>query len=239
VERWAEYSGNAALAGRELPPADLLAADQRITWLARQLKKAGLDGDMDQLRARAYLDILLGKDSRPANQGQSATPAADGKGSGPEGGGDGDGEDGDGPGGPGDGGSGRPDPAGPGTPPGAGVIPAGFAGRVHLTVPLATLLELADRPGEIPGIGPVDPWLARDLARAAAQNPKTTWCLTVTNDQGQAIGHGCARPEPKNHRKDNAKREKPGKPGGHAAAPVPDPARHVHRPHLPAARYPN
>ena len=31
---------------------------------------------------------------------------------------------------------------------------------------------LADRPGEIPGIGPVDPWLARDLAAAAAQQPE-------------------------------------------------------------------
>jgi hypothetical protein len=43
----------------------VLAADQRITAWARQLKKAGLDGDMDVLRARAYLDLLLGKDSRP------------------------------------------------------------------------------------------------------------------------------------------------------------------------------
>ncbi len=134
---------------------------------------------MDVLRARAYLDILLGTDSRPAGQGQSAAPAADGEGSGPDGGGDGDGQDGDGPASPGDGGPGRPDPAGPGTPPGAGIIPARFVGRMHLTVPLATVLDLADRPGEIPGIGPVDPWLARDLARAAAQNPRTTWCLTV------------------------------------------------------------
>ena len=84
------------------------------------------------------------------------------------------------------------------TPPGAGARPSGFAGRLHLTVPLATLLGLADRPGEIPGLGPVDPWLARDLARAAAANPATTWCLTVTDQQGHAIGHGCARPAPKN-----------------------------------------
>ncbi len=34
---------------------------------------------------------------------------------------------------------------------------AGFAGRVHQTVPLATLLDLAERPGELPGLGPVDP----------------------------------------------------------------------------------
>ena len=60
---------------------------------------------------------------------------------------------------------------------------------------------LADRPGELAGIGPVDPWLARDLAAAAARNPKTTWCVTVTDEHGHAIGHGCARPEPKSHRK--------------------------------------
>jgi hypothetical protein len=66
------------------------------------------------------------------------------------------------------------------------VIPAGFAGRMNLTVPLATLLGLAERPGEIPSIGPIDPALARDLATATARNPKTTWCLTVTNELGQA-----------------------------------------------------
>jgi len=65
VERWLEDSGNAALMGCELPPDEVLAADQRITWWARELKKAGLDGGMDQLRARAYLDLLLGQDSRP------------------------------------------------------------------------------------------------------------------------------------------------------------------------------
>ncbi len=31
----------------ELPPADVLAADQRVTWWAKQLKQAGLDGTMD------------------------------------------------------------------------------------------------------------------------------------------------------------------------------------------------
>ena len=65
VARWAEPSGNAGLTGRELPPAEVLAADQRITWWARQLRQAGLDGGMDLLRARAFLDILLGIDSRP------------------------------------------------------------------------------------------------------------------------------------------------------------------------------
>ena len=207
VERWAEDSGNAALVGRELPPAEVLAADQRVTWWAKQLKQAGLDGSMDELRARAYLDILLGIDSRPAQ------PAGDGSaadGPGPDSGG----ADGDGPG---DGGPGPGQPAGPAPAgPTAGVIPPRFAGRLNLTVPLATLLGLADRPGEAAGIGPIDPALARDLARTAARNPKTTWCLTVTDQRGHAIGHGCARPEPQSHRKDAAKRVKPGPPVGHA-----------------------
>jgi hypothetical protein len=68
VERWAEDSGNAGLAGRELPSAEVLAADQRVTAWAKQLRKAGLAGGMDALRARAYLDILLGTDSRPPGQ---------------------------------------------------------------------------------------------------------------------------------------------------------------------------
>jgi hypothetical protein len=150
VERWAEDSGNAALMGRELPPDEVLAADQRICWWARELRTAGLEGGMDELRARAFLDLLLGKDSRPRQDG--AEPAA---------------------------------------------IPAGgFAGQVTLTVPLATAAGLADRPGELAGLGPVDPWLARDLVTAAAQNRATTWCVTVTDRHGHAVGHGCARPVP-------------------------------------------
>jgi hypothetical protein len=160
--------------GRELPPDEVLAADQRITAWAGELKAAGLDGGMDELRARAYLDLLLGKDSRPRHQATA-----------------------------GGGGPGRAmPPAGP----------AGFAGRVTLTAPLATLARLADRPGELSGLGPVDPWLARDLAAAAAQNPKTTWCVTVTDEKGHAVGHGCARPEPKSHRT----RAGPGPPPGGA-----------------------
>jgi Domain of unknown function (DUF222) len=189
VERWAEDSGNAALMGCELPPDEVLAADQRITWWAHELRKAGLEGGMDQLRARAYLDLLLGKDARPRRDGAESAanpPVAGGGGS---------------------------EPAGPAGPPPAGprgdAVSAGFAGRVTLTAPLATLIELADRPGELAGLGPVDPWLARDLAAAAARNPKTTWCVTVTDEQGHAIGHGCARPVPKSHRK----RAGPGPPG--------------------------
>ncbi len=89
------------------------------------------------------------------------------------------------------------------------MIPPGFAGRVTLTIPAATLLDLADRPGEMTGIGPIDPDLARDLAGAAARSPRSTWCVTVTDSQGHAIGHGCARPAPGS----SAKRPKPGTSG--------------------------
>jgi Domain of unknown function (DUF222) len=175
VERWAEDSGNAALAGRELPPDEVLACDQRITAWAHELRKAGLDGGMDEIRARAMLDLLLGKDSRPgAPQATGSQPGA----------------------------TGQPGPA--------GGAPGGFAGRVTLTVPLATLAGLADRPGELGSLGPIDPWLARDLTTAAAHNPKTTWCVTVTDEKGHAVGRGCTRPEPKSHRK----RAGPGPPPG-------------------------
>jgi len=182
VERWAEDSGNAALMGRELPPDEVLAADQRICWWAGELRKAGLDDGMDELRARAFLDLLLGTDSRPRPDGVAA-PAT----SPAEGAADTPGQDGRA--------AAQPPGAGP-----AGAAGGGFAGRVTLTVPLGTAAGLADRPGELAGLGPVDPWLARDLLRAAAANPRSTWCVTVTDEKGHAVGHGCARPEPKGHR---------------------------------------
>jgi hypothetical protein len=51
------------------------------------------------------------------------------------------------------------------------------------------------------GIGLIDPDLARDLTAAAARNPRSTWCITVTDKDGHAVGHGCAR---------SARRRKPG-----------------------------
>jgi hypothetical protein len=74
VERWLEDSGNAALMGRELPPDEVLAVDDRITSWARELKAAGLDGGTDELRARAYLDLLLGQDSRPRQDQPAPAP---------------------------------------------------------------------------------------------------------------------------------------------------------------------
>ena len=65
--------------------------------------------------------------------------------------------------------------------------------RINLTIPLATLLGLAEHPGEAAGFGPIDPALARDLAAQAAGNPGTSWCITVTDPVGHPVAHGCAR----------------------------------------------
>jgi len=65
VERWDEHAGTAALAGRDLPPASVLAADQNLTALARQLKAAGVPGTMDTLRAEAFLALLSAPPSAP------------------------------------------------------------------------------------------------------------------------------------------------------------------------------
>src|SRR5262249_55579139 len=61
VERWDEHAGTAALAGRDLPPADALAADHNLSALAGSLRRAGVSGTMDQLRARVYLALLTGQ----------------------------------------------------------------------------------------------------------------------------------------------------------------------------------
>src|SRR5262249_57220700 len=60
VDGWEESAGTAALAGRDLPPASVLAADHNLTALAIQLKTAGVAGTLDTLRAQAYLALLTG-----------------------------------------------------------------------------------------------------------------------------------------------------------------------------------
>jgi hypothetical protein len=75
------------------------------------------------------------------------------------------------------------------------------------TMICAQTLSAADPDVEI---GPVEPDLARDLTRGAARNPRTTWCVTVIDSQGHAIGHGCARPAPASF----TKRHKPDTPCG-------------------------
>ena len=183
---WREHAGTGALAAYGLPPDEALAANQHIQDRALAYKAAGMPGTMDQLRVRAFLDALNGA---PAPAPAPVGPT------------DPDATDPD-----------ATDPAGNGGP-GTG---AGVAANIMLTVPLTTLLGLADRPGDAPGWGALNPALARQMTAAAARNPRSTWCITVTDEQGHAIGHGCAKLR-RARRKPSQTRRKPDRTSPHAS----------------------
>ena len=163
-------------------------AAEALAWAEARAARAQAQSD-----AGAEPEAPAGAGTPPASD--ASTPDCpnardDDDGSDDDGGAD-DGGDDDGPGGPG------PDP-GPGGPEPEPSASAGRALRLRppdLVVPLLTLLGLAERPGEIQGFGLLDPALARDMAAAAAGNPRTEVCVTVTSPEGYAIGHGCSRPD--------------------------------------------
>jgi hypothetical protein len=86
-------------------------------------------------------------------------------------------------------------------------------------LPLATLLGLADRPGEGHRLGPLDPDLCRELALAAAGSPSSRLCVTVTDPDGIATGHGCARAARRRKPEASAEPSRPGLSPGVAALP--------------------
>ena len=87
--------------------------------------------------------------------------------------------------------------------------PARLSGTVNLTVPLATLLGITDAPGELGSFGPITAFTARQIAIQAMDAPAVRWCVTVTDDTGAPVGHGCARPD-RRRRKDRAADAGPG-----------------------------
>ena len=183
VEMFPETGGTAALSGRDLPPASVLAADKHLTALAQALQAAGTPGTLDTLRARAYLHLLTGQPAstlilqtthpgRPATSHRSPAP--------------------------------RPVPAGntaprPGaqrpTPPRPGGLP-GLRGTVNLTMPLTAWLGWTQSPGDVPGYGPLDANDSRTLAGLLAHDPASQWCVTLTDPAGHPIAHACARHGP-------------------------------------------
>ncbi|HEY6787518.1 MAG TPA: DUF222 domain-containing protein [Trebonia sp.] len=64
----------------------------------------------------------------------------------------------------------------------------------HLDIPLLTAAGLGQRAGEARSLGTLDPGLARRIAGAAARHPGSKFCLTIVDEEGHAIGHGCCRP---------------------------------------------
>ncbi len=65
---------------------------------------------------------------------------------------------------------------------------------VEVRVGLSTLLGLDDRPGEVPGVGPVLAEVARDIV--AAQHRGARWRFAVTDDAGYLLLAGITRCRP-------------------------------------------
>jgi hypothetical protein len=227
---------------RQLRAAGLGGGMDELRVLA-YLERLGVLDPLGNAQAKQAAGPGEGPDGKPGpgadddpGEGPDSEPgpgADDDPGEGPD---SGPGGNGGGPGGPGpdqpgggNGGHGGSGTGGGGTGGGSGGagalpgIPAGFAARTNLTLPLATLLWLADRPGVLPGIGPVDPALARDLAAAAARHPASTFCLTITDPQGRPVAHGCGRPPPRGQRNHDT-------PGGAARDGPPHPPGEDHQP---------
>ena len=175
VEMFPETSGTAALAGRDLPPTGVLAADKHLTALAQAMKAAGQPGTLDTLRAWAYLHLLSGQPAATLLSTQQAATATT-------------------PGLPG-----SDPPGGPGFPTTVRDVaptPGGLRGSVNLTMPLSTWLGWTQSPGDVPGYGPVDAEDSRTLASFLARSPGNQWCVTLTGADGHPVAHACARHGP-------------------------------------------
>jgi hypothetical protein len=62
VQSWQEDSGNAALAGREMRPEDVMSANSYYDDLAKVLRQQGAPGTLRELRLQAFSDLNTGKD---------------------------------------------------------------------------------------------------------------------------------------------------------------------------------
>jgi hypothetical protein len=204
VQAWAEPSGNAALAGRELSPADVIHADAQLTADAHWLAKCGLPGSIDELRALAYTARLTGRhlhtllpaasettpstddaddDHGAANRGDSACAGTSYTGPGR-------GESAS----TGHGSTASPDPRSPDSSADGWLEGGPLGGTINLTMPLAAWAGLSDAPGELAGYGPADAATCRDLATRTG--PASRWCLTLTDSSGRAVAHACASHPP-------------------------------------------
>ena len=170
VRRFREDSGNAGMIARELPPDEVLASWQHVEQRALDLRAAGVPGTLQELRVRAYLDLLQERDSRRApDSAGSAAPDDTGEPS-PQ-------DD--------DSGSGR------GHQPSRDTGPS-LAALVNITVPWSAWTGQSGTLADVAGFGLTDAADARNLAVAAARDSRTRWCVTVLHPDGTAAAHGCA-----------------------------------------------
>jgi hypothetical protein len=211
IEARREDSGNMAYGGRELSAEEALAAKAAIDTDAIALRNAGVAGSLRELRVRAYLARLQGRDPL-----DGITRAGS-----PGGGVEDQDEDEGRPGGFGGG------PQGPGTPAGG---PAPLPALITLLVPAGTLLGWSHAPGDAGAGGLLGPDDTRRLVQAASAHPRSRWCVTVTGPDGTAVAHGCARgphpwtpgPRPGPGGGTSGNRDGPPGPDSHQAAQLTD-----------------
>ena len=77
VECWAEAAGTSAIAGRDLVPAGVIAADKTLDADARWLRTHGMPGSHDERRAAAFLARLTNRPLTALLPAADAAPEAD------------------------------------------------------------------------------------------------------------------------------------------------------------------
>src|SRR5260370_30290531 len=82
----------------------------------------------------------------------------------------------------------------------------------HLEIPFVTAAGYGQRAGEARSLGALDPALARSLAEAAAAHPESKFCLTIVDNDGRAIGHGCCKPRKRRQSRKSRKGQRDGPP---------------------------
>ena len=225
VQMYREQSGAAALSGRDLPVDETLAAYANTTARAAEYKDSGAfpDARMDQLCATAYLDLINGvtadtrialgylrpdylyPEAAPVHRGRhgsrrttrtTETRTMDTRGA------------------PTRWPSLRAEMALVAAVLGAATSRSGHhrepPGLDDLVFPLATLLGLADRPGEGHGLGVLDPDLCRDLAAiaAASRTPRyasrsrtrmASLLAMAAGGHGSKLAHAGSTPPERHH----------------------------------------
>jgi hypothetical protein len=199
VEVVQEYSGNGLVSVREITPADALGIKVGLDRWARIMRAAGLDGNLDSLRADAATALLLQRHpvtghAQPAGTGTQASGGSGTSDSGPWAGLT-----------PAD-----PGPAQDEDPFAAGYSPWGYRDHDHqagadertshgtgpaalitIVIPAGLLDGTSGAPAQIAGFGHLGGDAARNLVAAASRNPATRWCVTRTGPDGTATAHAC------------------------------------------------
>jgi uncharacterized protein DUF222 len=198
VEVRREESGNASVAGREMDTGDALASKAHIHALALRLRRAGMPGNLDQLRLLVFADLTVGRDpldrldppdSQPGPEGRAyedpSVPSPASEAPHPE----------TAPGGKSTGTLDYQDDDSaddPDTPLPEARPPDPVPATINLVVHAGTLFGWDTTPTEAGGWGLLDGDETRSIVAAASQHSATRWCVTVIGRDGTALAHGCS-----------------------------------------------